>query len=46
MRTVLCAIFMAAFADGSVRALRANLPEATLRALITRAGGEAVNPDQ
>jgi len=38
--------FLAAFADGSVRTLRADLPEATLRALITRAGGEPVNPDQ
>ncbi len=35
-------IFNAAFFDGSVRALRVDLPEATLRALITRAGGEII----
>ncbi len=36
------ALFNAAFADASVRTLRADLPEATLRALITRAGGEVI----
>ncbi|MCI0681002.1 MAG: DUF1559 domain-containing protein [Gemmataceae bacterium] len=39
-------IFNAGLGDGSVRALRTNLTEATLRALITRAGGEVVNPDE
>ena len=32
--------FLALFVDGSVRTLRSNLPEATLRALITRAAGD------
>jgi prepilin-type processing-associated H-X9-DG protein len=32
--------YNAAFADGSVRFLSVTVPEATLRALITRAGGE------
>jgi prepilin-type processing-associated H-X9-DG protein len=32
----------AAFADGSVRILRADMPEETLRALITRGGGEII----
>ena len=32
-------------ADGSVRFLRADTPVPVLRALITRAGGEVVNPD-
>jgi prepilin-type processing-associated H-X9-DG protein len=36
--------FNAAFFDGSVHFLRNDLPEATLRALITRAGGEVVTP--
>jgi len=35
-----------AFADGSVRTLPALLPEATLRALITRDGGEVANFDE
>ena len=34
---------IAAFADGSVRPIPAQTPEATLRALITRNGGEVVN---
>jgi hypothetical protein len=38
-------VFLALFADGSVRPLRLPAPEPTLRALITRAGGELVNPD-
>ena len=36
----------AAFADGHVQALRTDLPEATLRALITRAGGEVIDLDR
>jgi hypothetical protein len=37
--------FLAAFADGSVRTLPNSLDEATLRALITKAGGETIaNP--
>jgi hypothetical protein len=35
--------FHAAFADGSVLPLNARMDEATLRALITRNGGEAVD---
>jgi prepilin-type processing-associated H-X9-DG protein len=35
--------FNAAFADGSVRFIRSGVAEATLRALITRAGGEVVD---
>lgn len=38
-------MFNVGLADGSVRALRGDLPEATLRALITRGGGEPVNVD-
>ncbi|HEX3316081.1 MAG TPA: DUF1559 domain-containing protein [Gemmataceae bacterium] len=34
--------FTVALADGSVQTLPANVPEATLRALITRAGGEVI----
>jgi prepilin-type processing-associated H-X9-DG protein len=37
--------FNVAFADGSVRTLRMTLPEVTMHALITRSGGEVVNPD-
>ncbi|HEV3257754.1 MAG TPA: hypothetical protein VG013_12790, partial [Gemmataceae bacterium] len=37
--------FGAVFADGSVRFLRADLPEATLRGLITRNGGEKLGDD-
>jgi hypothetical protein len=36
--------FNAGFGDGSVRFLRADTDEATLRALITRNGGEKVRP--
>ncbi len=36
---------LVAFCDGSVRVLRKGLPEATLKALITRAGGEVVGID-
>jgi hypothetical protein len=36
---------LAAMADGSVRLLRADLPELVFWALVTPAGGEAVNPD-
>jgi prepilin-type processing-associated H-X9-DG protein len=36
--------FNALFMDGSVRFIRSTIPEATLKALITRAGGEVVNP--
>ena len=35
--------FNAAFADGSTRLLDAGTDEATLRALVTRNGGEAVD---
>lgn len=35
--------FLAAFGDGSVRSLSKNLAEATLKALITRAGGEPID---
>ncbi len=38
------AVFQALFADGSVRALKANTPEKTLKALFTRDGGEII-PD-
>jgi len=34
------------FADGSVRFLKNTIPPAVLRALVTKAGGEAVNYDQ
>jgi hypothetical protein len=34
--------FLAAFADGSVRPMRRGMAEATLRAYITRNGGEDV----
>ena len=37
--------FHVAFADGSVRTLRLDLPEETLRGVITRDGGEAVQID-
>ncbi len=39
-------IFNAAFADGSVRALPLTIKEEKLRALITRNGGEVVEPDK
>ena len=35
--------FLVAMADGSVRYLKRTIPDADLRALITRAGGEVVN---
>jgi prepilin-type processing-associated H-X9-DG protein len=37
--------FNAMFADGSVRFLRLPAPDKAFRAMITRAGGEAVGPD-
>lgn len=37
--------FNALFADGSVRFLKTPAPEPTLRALITRSGGEIATPD-
>jgi hypothetical protein len=37
--------FQAAFADGSVRPVRADKGEAAVRGMITRAGGEPVLPD-
>jgi prepilin-type processing-associated H-X9-DG protein len=37
--------FNAAFADGSVRFFRTTPPQEVLRALITRAGGEPVDPE-
>ena len=37
--------FHAAFCDGSVRFLRHDIGEQTLRALITRDGGEAIRGD-
>ena len=39
-------VFGVAFADGAVRRLATALPEATLRAGITKAGGEVVNFDE
>ena len=36
---------LVAFCDGSVRVLKKTISEATLKALITRAGGEVVNID-
>lgn len=38
-------IFLAAFCDGSVRAMRGNVGDAQMRALITCNGGEVVDPD-
>jgi hypothetical protein len=38
--------FLAAFCDGSVHFIRKTVAEATLKALITRAGGEPVNPEE
>jgi prepilin-type processing-associated H-X9-DG protein len=38
--------FNAAFADGSVRFIKSTINPMTLKALITRAGGEVVNSDQ
>jgi hypothetical protein len=37
--------FSVAFADASIRSIRSSLREATLRALITRAGGEQIDDD-
>src|SRR5262249_14354338 len=36
--------FNAAFCDGSVHVLKQNIKEAVLRALITRNGGEVIDP--
>jgi hypothetical protein len=36
--------FVAGFADGKVRFIRSDTPEPVLRALVTRNGGEAVDP--
>ena len=36
--------FNAAFCDGSVRFLKQNIKESVLRALITRNGGELIDP--
>ncbi len=38
-------VFLAAMADGSVRQVRKTVSPQTLRAAITRAGGEVVGPD-
>ena len=38
-------IFLGCMADGSVKPLRQDLPETTLRALVTYAGGEALPAD-
>ena len=38
-------VFQAAFADGSVRPLKLDTPEETLRALVTHSGGEALPAD-
>jgi hypothetical protein len=38
-------VFQAAFADGSVRVLQKKLAEKTIRALITRNGGEVIGND-
>jgi hypothetical protein len=37
-------VFQAVMADGSIQALRLDLPEPTLRALVTQSGGEALPP--
>lgn len=37
-------VFQAVMADGSIQALRLDLPESTLRALVTHSGGEALPP--
>ena len=37
--------FNAAFCDGSVRFLKQNIKESVLRALITRNGGELIDPN-
>ena len=37
--------FQALLGDGSVKALRPDLPEPTLRALVTHSGGETLPPD-
>ena len=36
---------MVGLCDGSVRSLKPPIKEATLKALVTRAGGEVVDPD-
>src|SRR5262249_32469673 len=38
-------VFMVAMADGSVRAVSKSITEKTLRAAITRDGGEVLGPD-
>jgi prepilin-type processing-associated H-X9-DG protein len=38
--------FNAAFCDGSVRFLKQNIKESVLRALITRNGGEVIDPNE
>jgi hypothetical protein len=38
-------VFMAGTADGTVRSVGGNISEATLRAAITRNGGESLGPD-
>jgi hypothetical protein len=38
--------FSAAFCDGSIRVLRQNIKESALRALITRNGGEVIDPNE
>jgi prepilin-type processing-associated H-X9-DG protein len=38
--------FNTAFADGAVRFLKDSIPPITLRALISRAGGEVISTDQ
>ena len=39
-------VFQAAFVDGSVRAISTSVPEKTLKAYMTRAGGEVINDDK
>ena len=39
-------VFLAGFADGSVRAIASSIDPATLKALFTRNGGELVRPPE